>query len=118
MLGKAQSIESIDTIKAPANYENIYVKKVASDSLTSSFLIFIKKKVKKHKHVYHSEHVYVLAGEGDMLLGKKIIHIKKGDVIFIPKKTVHSVKVTSDIPMKVLSIQAPKFEGKDRVFVD
>ncbi len=114
----AQSLESLDTIKAPKNYENIYVKKIASDSLTSSFIIFIKKKVKKHKHVYHSEHVYILAGEGEMLLGNKTIHVKKGDIIFIPKNTVHSVKVTSKIPMKVLSIQSPKFEGKDRVFVD
>jgi len=118
LLVKAQSVQLLDTIKAPPSYENSYVRPIASDSLASSFVIFIKKEVKKHKHVLHSEHVYVLEGEGELLLGEKTITIKKDDIVFIPKNTVHSVKVTSTIPMKILSVQAPLFDGKDRVFVE
>ena len=117
-VAKAQSYQSLDTIKAPAVYENIYSRAVASDSLVSSFVIFIKKEVKKHKHVSHSEHVYVLEGEGEMMVGEKIFKIKKGDIIFVPKNTIHALKVTSSTPVKVLSIQAPLFDGKDRVFVE
>ncbi|HEY0029325.1 MAG TPA: cupin domain-containing protein [Bacteroidia bacterium] len=110
--------QSLDTIKAPAVYDNIYSRAIASDSLSSSFVIFIKKEVKKHKHVSHTEHVYILDGEGEMLLGDKTIKVKKGDMIFIPKNTVHSLKVTSVFPVKVLSVQSPNFDGKDRIFID
>lgn len=110
--------QSLDTIKAPANYDNIYSRAISSDSLSSSFVIFIKKEVKKHKHLTHTENVYILEGEGEMLLGDKTIKVKKGDMIFIPMNTVHSLKVTSSTPVKVLSIQSPHFDGKDRLFVD
>lgn len=115
---QAQIQQSLDTIKAPAVYDNIYSTKISSDSLSSGFVIFIKKEVKKHKHIEHTEHVYVLEGEGEMILGDKTIQVKKGDIIFIPKNTVHSLKVNSKSPMKVLSIQSPFFDGKDRIFVE
>lgn len=118
VLIKAQSNQSLDTITAPITYENIYMRTLASDSLVSSFVIFIKKEVKKHKHVFHSEHVYILDGEGEMILGEKTFTVKKGDIIFIPKNTAHSLKVTSTIPVKVLSVQAPMFDGKDRMLIE
>lgn len=114
----AQSLQLVDTIKAPSVYENVFVKSIASDSLTCSYVIFVKKEVKKHKHVFHTEHVYVLEGEGELLLGDKTMNIKKGDIIFIPKNTVHALKTTSSVPVKIISIQAPYFDGKDRVFIE
>jgi mannose-6-phosphate isomerase-like protein (cupin superfamily) len=114
---KAQN-QSLDTIKAPSNYDNIYSRTIASDSLSSSFVIFIKKEVKKHKHATHTENVYILEGEGEMLLGDKTFKVKKGDIVFIPMNTIHSLKVTSSIPVKVLSVQSPYFDGKDRIFID
>lgn len=118
LISIGQTFQTLDTIKAPATYENIYSRAIASDSLSSSFVIFIKKEVKKHKHLEHSEHIYVLEGEGDMLLGDKMIRIKKGDVLFVPKNTPHYLKVTSKEPVKVLSIQSPYFDGKDRIFIE
>lgn len=114
----AQNHQSLDTIKAPFNYDNIYSRTISSDSLSSSLVIFIKKEVKKHKHISHSEHVYILDGEGEMLLGSKILKVKKGDIIFIPENTIHSLKVISEVPVKVLSIQSPFFDGKDRIFIE
>lgn len=114
----SQNYQSLDTVKAVGDYENIYLRKLYSDSLVSSFVIFIKKEVKAHKHVTHSEHVYILDGEGEMMVGDKTMKVKKGDMIFIPKGTVHFLKVTSATPMKVISVQAPMFDGKDRVIVE
>jgi mannose-6-phosphate isomerase-like protein (cupin superfamily) len=109
-------MQSTDTIKAPAVYENVYSRALYSDtSIVSSFVIFIKKEVKAHKHITHAEHVIVLEGKAEMTLNDKMFPIKKGDVIFIPKNSYHSVKTTSKITLKVLSIQAPYFDGKDRV---
>lgn len=114
----AQSSQNIETLAAPANNENINNIKLFSDSLVSSSVLFIKKEVKLHKHAFHSEHVYVVDGEADMILGDKNIHLKKGEMIFIPKNTPHSVKVTSAVALKVISIQAPLFDGKDRVVLE
>lgn len=115
---RPQSFLSVDTIGLGSTSDNIYNKALFSDSLSSSFCIVIKKEVKGHKHLHHSEQVMVIEGEGSMVLGDKILNIKKGDVIFIPKNTVHSVKNTGIVPLKVLSVQAPFFDGKDRVFVE
>lgn len=113
----SQGVTSSDTINAPTADRN-YVKALYSDSLSSSFIIVIPKEVKAHYHAFHTEQVVVISGEADMLLGEQKIHIKAGDVIFIPKGTPHSVVVTSAEPLKVISIQAPHFDGSDRVLIE
>ena len=115
---KAQNPINSDTIGLKTISDNIYNRPLFTDSLASSFVIVIKKEVKAHKHLNHTEHVVVLAGTGQMKLGDKQFEIKKGDVLLIPKNTVHSVKTTSKDPLKVLSLHAPYFDGKDRIFID
>ncbi|HPQ08664.1 MAG TPA: cupin domain-containing protein [Bacteroidia bacterium] len=114
----AQVHISIDTIGKFSKTENLYVKSTSSDSLASGFIIVIKKEVKLHKHLNHSEHVLVIEGEGQMQLGDKTFTIKPNDLIFIPKNTPHKVITTSKKPLKVLSIQSPNFDGKDRVMLE
>lgn len=118
LFAQSQNQQNVDTIKAPASSDNIYNRPLYGDSLSSSFVIIIKKEVKKHLHQFHSEQVYVISGEADMLLGDKTIHIKSGDLIFIPKNTPHAVKVTSATPLKIISFQAPNYDGKDKVLLD
>lgn len=115
---RPQSFLTTDTIGLSTTSDNIYNRALFSDSLSSSFCIVIKKEVKAHKHLQHSEQVMILEGEGLMVLGDKTFTVKKGDLIFIPKNTIHSVKNSGKIPLKVLSVQAPYFDGKDRVFVE
>jgi len=103
---------------AETSFENIHVLPLESDSLTSSFIIWVKSEVRAHYHRYHTEQVIVLEGEGIMQLGGKSLKVVAGDFITIPKNTVHSVQTTSEQPLKVLSIQSPRFTGEDRIFVD
>lgn len=114
----AQVHLSADSIGMATKTDNIYVKPTSSDSLASGFVIIIKKEVKLHKHLNHSEHVIVLDGEGKMQVGPNEYLIKKGDIVFIPKNTAHKVITTSKIPLKVVSIQSPHFDGKDRVLLE
>ncbi len=114
----SQTVINLDTLTLPAKTENIFNRSLFSDSLASSFCIIIKNEVKPHKHQYHSEHVYVIDGEAQMQMGEKTFKIKKGDLVFIPKNTVHAVKTTSKQPLKVISIQAPLFDGKDRIIIE
>lgn len=107
-----------DTIGSLSTTENIYSRHLYSDSLSSSFCIVIKQQVKAHKHLHHSEQVMILAGEAEMKLGEKFFPVKKGDEVFIPKNTVHAVRNTGNVPLKVLSVQSPYFDGKDRVMVE
>jgi mannose-6-phosphate isomerase-like protein (cupin superfamily) len=115
---KAQHPNLVNTLEIEGNNTGVFNKSLFADSLVSSSCIIIKNEVKAHKHMKHSEHVIVQSGEAVMRLGEKEFTIKEGDVIFIPKGTVHSVIVKGKKPLKVISIQAPYFDGSDRVMME
>jgi len=115
---RAQTLLNVDTVGSNSKTENVYSRAAFGDSLASSFCIVIKKEVKPHKHVSHSEHILVTEGEGIMKLADKTFTIKKGDLVFIPKNTIHSVRTTSKIPLKVISVQSPMFDGTDRIMTE
>ena len=114
----SQSVQSTGSITPSKDFENIYVHKIDGDDLATQFIIWVKDTVRTHKHENHSESVYVLEGEGLFYFEDTTFSIKEGDVIFIPKQTWHSVKVTSNNTMKVISNQSPAFYGEDRIFKD
>ncbi len=109
---------NLDTMVAPKELENVSVTKLSSDKHASQFLIYIKKEVPLHIHKHHTEIIYVVSGSGNMTLGDKEFEIKQGDTLRIGENTPHGVVVTSQQPLKVLSIQAPEFKGLDRHLVD
>ena len=118
-LFKSQDIvSSIDQILPDKEFENIHVKKISSDSSSSTFAIWIKRKVKLHKHVYHTENVLIDKGFGEFQINDSIYKVAAGDWIVIPKNTWHGVIVKSKSTMKVISVQSPKYFGKDRIFKD
>lgn len=112
--GYSQRILSSETFEGSKDIE---VKRLEGDSLTTSFLIQIREGVPLHYHAYHSEHVYILEGEGRFVMDGDTTMVVPGMYIFIPSGSRHSVEVTSANPMKALSIQSPEFLGKDRVNV-
>lgn len=114
----SQNPNLINTESIEPGNTSLTNKTLFNDSLASSFCIIIKSEVKAHKHLKHTEHVIVQEGEGVMKLNDKEFTIKEGDVIFIPKNTVHSVIVKGKKPLKVLSIQSPNFNGDDRVMME
>jgi quercetin dioxygenase-like cupin family protein len=79
------------------------------------FLIWVKKEVPLHKHLWHTENIYVIEGKGEMTLADEKFIIQKGDYINIPQNTPHALLVHSSKPIKVLSIQSPHFDGSDRI---
>lgn len=111
-------VSSIDQILPDKEFENIHVKKISSDSSSSTFAIWIKQKVKLHKHVYHTENVLIDKGFGEFQINDSIYKVAEGDWIVIPKNTWHGVVVNSKSTMKVISVQSPEYFGKDRIFKD
>lgn len=116
--GWSQNKFDISSIAPSDDLENIEVKKLSSSEEATSFVIWVKKSVKAHKHNHHTEHVYIVEGNGIFYLDGKTMEVKAGDWIYIPKGAVHAVKTTSKSPMKVVSVQSPQFLGKDREFIE
>jgi len=112
----AQTIKSIYDLEPTEAYDNIYVQNIDTDSLSTTFAIWVKLKVKMHKHLHHIENVYIIEGNGEFTVSDSIYKVKKGDLIVVPKNTWHGVNVSSKKPMKVISVQSPEFKGLDRVF--
>lgn len=109
---------NLNDIEPRKNLENISVTPLSSSAHSSEFLIFIKNEVKAHYHQHHTEVVYILSGKATMTLNDQTFNVSAGDMVKILPGSIHAVKVNSKEPLKVLSIQAPEFKGKDRVFVN
>jgi mannose-6-phosphate isomerase-like protein (cupin superfamily) len=117
LLSQAQHVFDLNE-RIPLEWkDNVTVEALTSDSLVSSFMIWIESGVAAHFHASHTEHVYIIEGHGKMQIGENEFEVHPGQLVFIPKGTVHSVEVTSDEAMKALSIQAPRFVGQDRVLI-
>lgn len=112
------TVQSLLAIEPPASYDNVHVHRLSSDKHASEFLIFVKRGVKAHYHAFHSETVYILSGKGEMRIGDQVVGVESGSFLKIPEGTIHGLTVTSAEPMVALSVQAPEFKGKDRVFVE
>lgn len=113
-IATAQNIQNLDSLHLDSELNGIGVIKLDSDSLATTFVIWVEKEVPLHRHNTHSETVIVLEGTGEFRMNDEVTSINAGDYIFIPMGTPHAVTVTSDNPMKVISIQAPEFDGTDR----
>jgi mannose-6-phosphate isomerase-like protein (cupin superfamily) len=111
----AQKVENLPNRPPKSEVENILVEELTTDSMCTSFLIWIRGGVKHHFHATHTENIYILEGEGEMEFGEQVFYVKAGDFVMVPRGVVHSV--TTKIPMKVLSIQAPMWITDDRNFV-
>lgn len=114
----SQTTISIPDLEPDPDYDNIFVKKIYTNLHTSTFVIWIKKHVKSHKHITHTEQVMVLEGKARVKLNNNEFLVQKGDWIIIPEQTIHEVTVLSKKPLKIISVQTPEFTGKDRVFIE
>lgn len=112
----AQLNTAVADIQPDAEFDNVHVKKIHTDGVSTTFVIWVIDGVKSHKHEAHTEQLYVLEGGGEMKVDDLQFVIKPGQWVLIPMGSWHSVKVTSGVPLKVLSFQAPEFQGKDRIW--
>jgi mannose-6-phosphate isomerase-like protein (cupin superfamily) len=84
---------------------------------TSKNLSFSHVKVvgpaKPHSHKMLEEVYYVTKGHGELVLGKKVLKIREGDVIPIPKNTVHQLRPVNSEPFEIVFITYPAFTMQD-----
>jgi quercetin dioxygenase-like cupin family protein len=73
--------------------------------------------LKMHYHRYHDEITYCIKGQAAMNVSGKELMIKVGDLMYIPALTLHGSEVTGNETLQLISIFAPPFDGKDRIYV-
>ena len=70
--------------------------------------------VPKHTHTYSDEIQYVISGSGTFWLGDRRREIHAGELIIIPKGTIHAGSEPSSGDFKVLSIKLPPQAPDDK----
>jgi mannose-6-phosphate isomerase-like protein (cupin superfamily) len=68
---------------------------------------------KAHYHKMLEEIYYVTQGSGELVLGDKVLKIREGDVIPIPKNTVHQLRPVNNQPFEIIFVTYPAFTMKD-----
>lgn len=68
---------------------------------------------REHKHLNTEEMYYVKRGEGNLVVDDKVLCIKKGDSIQIPKNAFHYLKKLRGKSLEVLVITHPRYDPND-----
>ena len=63
-----------------------------------------------HRQPFHDEIVLILGGEADFRVGEETSHVSAGDMIFIPRNTLHGPIIPKGGRLEALSIFAPFFD--------
>ncbi|MEW5702394.1 MAG: cupin domain-containing protein [Candidatus Zixiibacteriota bacterium] len=89
---------------------------IAWDSASSMHLTQVQGVMESHRHLNHEENVWIIRGAGRLTLGTEKIRVMAGQVIHIPRNTPHAFANLGSSPAVVISVFAPAFDGKDRVY--
>jgi quercetin dioxygenase-like cupin family protein len=73
--------------------------------------------LKMHYHQYRDEITYCIKGQAVMNVSGQESVMKAGDLMYIPALMPHGSEVTGNETLQLISIFAPPFDGKDRIYV-
>jgi len=93
--------------------DNIKVANLGRSASASQHVVQIRDREILHVHKIHDATVTMLRGQGYLVLDKKRLNLKAGDVIHIPRGVAHQYVNTSGEPTVALAVYAPAFDGKD-----
>ena len=69
-----------------------------------------------HTQKYHDELLVIIEGNVDFKVGEEKKNVKKGDLVFIPKATLHGPILKEGQSFAALSVFAPQFDRtKDNI---
>jgi mannose-6-phosphate isomerase-like protein (cupin superfamily) len=108
---------AIEAVRAHGNSEKTVSVAFSAGEHCSTNILAPKSPIALHFHERHEETLFIVSGRAEMRIGEDTITVKPGDVVFLPKRTVHSFKPISD-DCVVVSTFSPKFDGVDRVWVE
>lgn len=106
----AQRVVSVDpeqrTAMGPRYFQVLVDKRIGSNVITQFIGHIPPSKAAPHRHLYE-EAIIVLSGEGYMWTEDKKARVRAGDVIFLPRKQLHSLEATSAGGIDVVGVICP-----------
>ena len=87
-------------------YQLLVGKKMGSKQVTQFIGSIPKSKAPDHFHLYE-EAITILKGRGYMWTGNQKTKVKKGSMIFLPRKQTHCLECTVDIGLKLMGTFYP-----------
>lgn len=73
---------------------------------------------KAHKHIVTEEIYFIVEGEGQMTLADEQFNVYGADSICISPGTLHCIRNTGVIPLRILCCCSPAYSDEDTVLVD
>lgn len=115
----SQVDELLEKNPLPDGQKAQVIKIVENDVVTISLIRLIEGAgLKPHFHRTHNETLYVIKGEGQLLINDKWVDFKPGGVHFNPVGKIHTTRQVGTEPLVFLSIFTPGMEEPDRQFVE
>jgi mannose-6-phosphate isomerase-like protein (cupin superfamily)/CDGSH-type Zn-finger protein len=94
------------TAMGPRYFQILVDKRIGSKVITQFIGHIPRSKAAPHRHLYE-EAIIVLSGEGYMWTEEKKARVAAGDVIFLPRKQLHSLEATSADGIDVVGVICP-----------
>ena len=94
------------TAMGPRYFQCLVDKRIGSNVITQFIGHIPQSKAAPHRHLYE-EAILVLSGEGCMWTEDRKANVSAGDVIFLPRKQVHSLQATAPAGMDVVGVIYP-----------
>jgi quercetin dioxygenase-like cupin family protein len=105
-----ERIVSVDpaqrTEMGPRYFQILVDKRIGSRVITQFIGHIPPSKAAPHRHLYE-EAIIILSGEGCMWTEDRKAAVAAGDVIFLPRKQLHSLEATSADGMDVVGVICP-----------
>jgi mannose-6-phosphate isomerase-like protein (cupin superfamily) len=105
----------------PATATTLLVDRYLTDKPSASTRVFrVYTPTPPHYHVNSDEYLFVLSGRGTFWMQdpESVAEFKPGQLLFFERGTVHALPEILEEPLVFLSIDAPRRDPKDIVFVD
>jgi len=99
-------------------YQEAGKRTVRITSEASYHVILLNESERPHYHDYHDAIVFILSGETFIHLENETFIAVPGDVIEIPRGTLHWAELVDDKPVEVYAVYTPAFDGNDRRFLE
>jgi mannose-6-phosphate isomerase-like protein (cupin superfamily) len=94
------------TAMGPRYFQILVDKRIGSNLITQFIGHIPPSKAAPHRHLYE-EAIIVLSGEGYMWTEDRKARVTAGDVIFLPRKQLHSLEATSAAGIDVVGVICP-----------
>lgn len=102
-------VVNVSEVKEFKKDERVSRKVVDNDNVLIHFHFYSpNSEVQLHRHADSVDIYYVVEGEGLVTIGDEERVLRKGDMVAIPKNTVHGVINPYKRPLIMLDILAPK----------